>query len=215
MHTSFGFMGEAFFKRYSIPIGVVGLALTAMSTFGIQMTGQFEAYKFWAAVWLLVAINILVLIALNLSVKKLNNYENCKFNIGELPPVLSISSMNDGENAKIILHPKENIILQKDTVVTILFSDEQQGDIELGLGVVVDHQADGRLGLVATPKRRMQEQWNEVLKNTPAYTNKLRVRTIIDRNYVNDDYLYKENYEIGKLSESAKEVTSDGDGTKI
>lgn len=215
MYNKRKYLSEAFIKRYSIPIGIVGLALTTMSTFGVSMEGTFNASNFWAMVWLFVALIILVIIALDLALKDLNVFVNSKFNIGELPPVLSITGINDDENAKIILHPNKNISIQKDAVVTIILCDEKQGDIEFGLGVITDLQADGKIALVATPKRALEKQWRLVLENAGNYTSKLRVRTIVDRNYVNDDYLYKENYEIGNLSKSANVLNHDGTGVKL
>lgn len=215
MYKSKNFISEAFIQQYSIPVGIVGLALTAMSTFGVKMTGQFEAYTFWASIWLLLAVIILTLIALSLAVKQLNKYCNSLFNIGELPPLLSICSISNGSNAKIILHPKENINLQKDSVVSVILADDEEGDIELGLGVITHQQADGRIALVATPKRNMESRWSTILKNSSEYTSKIRVRTVIDRNYINDDYLYKESYEISSLSSSASDLKSDGTGTKL
>ncbi len=215
MYSKRKYLGDAFIKRYSVPVGVIGLALTAMSTFGIKMDGTFEAYKFWAAIWFFIALIILFIIALDLSIKELNQFANSKFNIGELPPVLSINSVKNGDYAKIILHPKENISLQKDAVVSIILSDDIEGDLELGLGVITDLQADGKVALVATPKRDQTDKLEVILKDPARYTNKIRVRTIIDRNYVNDDYLYKENYEIGSLSGSVDGVTTDGKGTKL
>ncbi len=215
MHNKRSFIEEAFVNRYSVPVGLIGLGLTAMSTFGIQMDGTVKSYTFWGAVWLLVALLILIVIALDICVRELNKYSNSKFNIGELPPVLSICSINAGSNAKIILHPKENLSLQKDSVVSIILHDDNQGDIEIGLGVITDQQGDGNIALVATPKRHLNDIWSEMLSKNSEYINKIKVRTIIDRNYVNDDYLYKENYEIGNLSESAGTVTSDGSGAKL
>ncbi|MFT5759387.1 MAG: hypothetical protein ACI9LM_004149 [Alteromonadaceae bacterium] len=215
MHNKRRFVEEAFIKRYSVPVGLIGLALTAMSTFGFTMEGTFKAYNFWAAMFFLIAIIILMIIALDLAVKELNKYVNSRFNVGELPPVLSICDINNKANAKIILHPKDGMVLQKDTVVSVILADDLAGDLELGLGVITDQQTDGKIALVATPKRNMINQWNQILSKSSEYTNKIRVRTIIDRNYVNDDYLYKENYDIGNLSQSADAITTDGAGVKL
>ncbi|HIF9058483.1 TPA: hypothetical protein ACX6MG_002511 [Photobacterium damselae] len=215
MRNKRSFVSEAFIKRYSVPVGLVGLGLTAMSTFGVEITRKFEGYEFWGAVWFLIALLILVVIALDLAVKDLNKYVNSRFNIGELPPVLSICSMDGSSNAKIILHPKDNLSLQKDSVVSIILNDDKQGDLEIGLGVVTDQQTDGNIALVATPKRCMNSRWENILEKSAEYTNRIKVRTIIDRNYINDDYLHKENYEIGSLSNSADATTSDGSGAKL
>lgn len=214
MYTVGSFLEEAFIKKYSIPVGLIGLALTAMSTFGFKMEGTIPVITYWASVWLLIAVVILFLIALSLSVKKLNVYVNTRFNIGELPPVFSVHSMDDGLHAKMILHSKENINLQKDAVVSVVFNDENEGATELALGVVTD-QTDGKIALVATPKSSMKEKWSAILESSHEYIGKLTVRTIIDRNYVNDDYLFKENYDIGILQQASDDVNDDGEGITL
>lgn len=215
MFRKLDFISEAFLKRYSIPIGIIGLSLTAMSTFQVKMDGTFEAHTFWVTTWLLIALIILVIISLQLAVNKINTIFSSKFNIGNLPPIFSLCAINEKQNAKIILHEKEGVSLQKDTVISVIYIDDEQGDLELGLGVVTHLQSDGKIAFVATPKRNMEPIWNRILNNPTDFYSRLQAKTLIDRNYINDDYLYKENYEILNLSTSSDSLSDDGAGVNL
>jgi len=206
---------DAIQKKHSIPIALAGLFLSVLSAFEVKLGTPFSGYTFWAVVIIITAVALFIYFGLNLAISEVNYLNSRRFNVGNLPEVIKIKKNSDDDGANLILEGRQSIHIDKDTVVSISYLDDESGEMEVALGVVIKQQDDNRIIIAANPKTAQLDLWKSVLKNTNVNFRKIRVSTCINRNYLNADYLYTENYDIEVLKKAAKDLDADAEGIKL
>ncbi|EGN74189.1 hypothetical protein A28LD_2329 [Idiomarina sp. A28L] len=197
-------------KKHSIVIAVIGLSVSLLPSFGVQLVHTVHGLIFWPL--LLIALSSLFFIysGLRVAVNDIVLLKARKFNVGSLPSAIMITKNNDNEGARVILENNESIRIDKDVVVSICLEDNTHGQTEVALGVVLKQQDDGKIIIAANPKEAESSKWSEIINNPDRYKQSITITTCINRNYLDSDYLYRENYDVKALRNSVDNLDSDG-----
>lgn len=207
------YISSAVKKKHSITIAVIGLALSLLPTIGIKLDQTVHGFIFWTSLFVAASLLTFIYSGLCLAVQELIILRARKFNIGCLPSAIKITKNDNDEGAIVILENNESIRIDKDVVVSICLENETHGQSEVALGVILKHQDDGKIIIAANPKESKTRQWSDIINNPDRYHQLITVSTCINRNYLNSDYLYRENYEVRALKNSLSNVDSDGVNT--
>lgn len=215
MHKASDYIFDAIQKKHSIPIAIAGLFLSVLSAFEVKLGAPFSGYTFWAVVIIIAGVALFIFLGLKLAISEVNRLRGSRFSVGNLPEVIQIKKNTEDDGALLILKDSVSIHIDKDTVVSISYLDDESGEMEVALGVVIKQQDDNKIIIAANPKTDQLALWKSELIRNCVNWRKIKVSTCINRNYLDSDYLYKENYDIQVLTKAAKDLDADAEGNKL
>ncbi|WP_411359837.1 hypothetical protein [Pseudidiomarina salilacus] len=210
MFSTGDYISGAVRNKHSIVIAVIGLSLSLLPSFGVKLDQTVHGLIFWPLFFITVSMLIFIYSGLRVAVNDVILLKAKKFNVGCLPSAIMITKNNDNEGARVILENNECIRIDKDVVVSICLEDNNHGQTEVALGVVLKQQDDGKIIIAANPKEAESAKWSEVINNPDRYKQSITITTCINRNYLDSDYLYRENYDVKVLRNSVDNLDSDG-----
>ncbi len=196
---------------HALIIAVVSLILTAISTFQVNLLGDIPVVVACGGFLIGLAIIMFLYSALDSVIDEINHQDNIKTTAGSLPKVSGIvfDPYDDDGIIKIILSDENNLIIQTNTLVSVLYSDVDEKMIGIGHILKLQSGNDKKIEICVQPLEKYKKLWESIKIDQEKYKNKMMVSCCIDKSTFPKSYLDEERSVVRELIEKTT-VTEDG-----